>query len=384
MDMIKRKKDMILGHEDIEPIFSIPEFPILFGTTLQDRDMDEYATMEWGISKGSGMIQLTQLVPLEKLYSSSHNSGIGKMWTNHHSEFAEFIHEYHQGEGILEIGGGNGILNSAYTEKYGKTGWYIIEPSNVHKAEGCTAKYINAFYGRGFHAGRICFDTLVHSHLIEHQYDLNEFMELNADILDKGKRMIFSMPNMKEWVKRKYSNALNFEHTYFITEEYVDWMLLKNDFKILEKRRYCDDHSLFYAVEKENKNSSIVEKMDFDALYQENMQLFSGYIKFFQDTVTQFNDGLKQHNARVYLFGGHIFSQMLIEFGLDTSNIECILDNDSLKQGKRLYGTDLYVKSPCILKNQQNPIVILKTAAYAKEIKEDILENINAGTIFWE
>lgn len=385
MNLIERKKDMVLGNEDIEILYSIPQFPILFGTTQQSQDKDKYATMEWGISKGSGMIQLTKLIPLEELYSISHNSGIGKVWAEHHLRFAEFIHEYRQGEGILEIGGGNGILNSVYTENFGKIKWTIVEPSSVNKAENCRAEYINAFYDRNLDVSGIQFDTLVHSHLIEHQYDLGEFMSLNADILGEGKRMIFSMPNLKEWVKKKYSNALNFEHTYFITEEYIDWMLVKNGFRIIEKQKYNEDHSLFYVAEKEKSQSSKLKtNIDFAALYKENKQIFCEYIKYYQDTVSRFNEELRKNDTRVYLFGAHIFSQMLIEFGLDTSYIECILDNDTLKQGKRLYGTSLNVRSPKILKDQQKPIIILKTAAYADEIKEDILKNINANTVFWE
>jgi len=49
-----------------------------------------------------------------------------------------------------------------------------------------------------------------------------------------------------------------------------------------------------------------------------------------------------------------------------------------------LYGTDLKVESPILLKDIKNPVVILKAGFYNEEIKKDILSNINAGTIFLE
>ena len=67
---------------------------------------------------------------------------------------------------------------------------------------------------------------------------------------------------------------------------------------------------------------------------------------------------------------------------MSEKNITSILDNDITKQSKRLYGTNLLVNSPKILKNEKRPTVILKAGAYNSEIKKDILENINAKTIF--
>ena len=52
---------------------------------------------------------------------------------------------------------------------------------------------------------------------------------------------------------------------------------------------------------------------------------------------------------------------------------DCILDNDSNKHGKRLYGTDLVVKSPEIIKDINKPTIILRAGVYNDEIREQIL-----------
>jgi hypothetical protein len=89
-----------------------------------------------------------------------------------------------------------------------------------------------------------------------------------------------------------------------------------------------------------------------------------------------------QKDQKLYLFGAHIFSQYLISFGLNVNLLECIIDNDVNKQGKRLYGTDLKVFSPKILSKDNDPVVILKAGVYNQEIKKNILENINSNTSF--
>ena len=98
-------------------------------------------------------------------------------------------------------------------------------------------------------------------------------------------------------------------------------------------------------------------------------------------TTSEFVKYVIDKDKKLYLVGANIFSQYLISFGLDTKGLECIIDNDSFKQGKRLYGINFKVHFPKVLKNQ-NAVVILKAGAYNGETKEDILRNINSKTIF--
>ena len=93
---------------------------------------------------------------------------------------------------------------------------------------------------------------------------------------------------------------------------------------------------------------------------------------------------ISKHEHPVYLFGAHVFSQYLLAFGLDEKQIICLLDNDPNKQGKRLYGTNLQVHSPKILSEVKTPVVILRAGVYNKEIREDIITNINPQTVFLE
>ena len=74
----------------------------------------------------------------------------------------------------------------------------------------------------------------------------------------------------------------------------------------------------------------------------------------------------------------------MLNFGLKKNKIKCILDNDKKKQNKRLYGTNLKVYSPKILKSAKNATVILRSGVYNNEIKNDIINNINKNIVFWE
>ena len=117
-------------------------------------------------------------------------------------------------------------------------------------------------------------------------------------------------------------------------------------------------------------------------MYDKNKNTFQDYIDHHINDVNKINTIINKTEIPVYLFGAHIFSQYLISFGLDTSNIVCILDNDAKKENRRLYGTSLISKSPKILKDIPNALVILRAGVYNDEVKKDILTNINPNVIF--
>ena len=95
------------------------------------------------------------------------------------------------------------------------------------------------------------------------------------------------------------------------------------------------------------------------------------------------NKKISKANNKVFLFGAGLFSQYLISFGLRTENIEYILDNSLSKQNKRLYGTNLIVKSPKILSSIDKAHVILKAHTYNQEIIDDIINQYNNKVEFW-
>ena len=188
---------------------------------------------------------------------------------------------------------------------------------------------------------------------------------------------------MEEMLKRKYTNCINFEHTVFITEPYIEYLLSKHGFKQVAKQYFKDDHSIFYAYVKDS-NVKTIELPK--GLYEHNKKLYLEYVDYHKQLIKDLNakiDNISKDQP-IYLFGAHVFAQYLIEFGLDTSRIICLLDNDTKKQGKRLYGTNMMVESPKVLADVNNPIVILKAGVYNQEVSNDIVNNINSDAIFWD
>ena len=104
--------------------------------------------------------------------------------------------------------------------------------------------------------------------------------------------------------------------------------------------------------------------------------LFLDYICKLKNDVSNLLNSIEDN---VYIFGAHVFSQTLLNFGIDESLIISILDNDTKKQGKRLYGTNLTIQSPKVLRDVNSPTVVLRSGIYNEEIKEQLLK-INPQT----
>jgi len=199
--------------------------------------------------------------------------------------------------------------------------------------------------------------------------------------MEAGKRLVFSLPNMQAMLERKYTNCINFEHSIFLTEPYVEYLLAKHGFKILAKEYFMDDHSIFYSAIRDTRvmHTSLPR-----GLYETNKKLYLAYVDFHTALIADLNQRMEQTAQPIYLFGAHVFAQYLLEMGLNTDKIVCILDNDPKKQGRRLYGTKLNVASPQILVEIKDPIVILKAGVYNEEIKAAIVNKINRETVFLE
>jgi 2-polyprenyl-3-methyl-5-hydroxy-6-metoxy-1,4-benzoquinol methylase len=377
-----RTKSVVTGLDNIEHLITMKKFPVFIGNTKEPVEEDLFFDMIWDICKDTGIIQLRNTLKPDLIYSKYHSESIGDVWENHRVLFAEVISRYIEKKGvlepdILEIGGSNGklasiVLNSNHKIK----NWTIVEP-NILKPEEQDKKitYIDSFFENTVISKK---DIIVHSHTLEHVYDINNFLYLlHNSLIDNGLH-VFSIPNLYEFLKSKFINTINFEHTVFLTEEITDYLLSKHKFRIIDKI-YYKNHSILYVTRKTNDtvNCAVPSK------YEEYKEMYLSCIKYYKNFVSCINKKLESFGGEVYLFGGHVFSQFLLNFGLNSSRIKLILDNSVMKNNTRLYGYGLEIRLPSQVDIKPGSAVILKVGSYREEILE-ILKKQNNDIIIWE
>jgi hypothetical protein len=159
---------------------------------------------------------------------------------------------------------------------------------------------------------------------------------------------------------------LNFEHTYYLTPEVLEYMcdqlgLVATRFQEFGK------HSYFVELMRSSKvNETKVPGGNFELF----TQMWVDLEKFIKSVNSEI-EGLAGEN--IYIFGAHVFTQALVSLGLNVRAASGILDNSKAKQGQRLYGTNLTVHSPEIIAQSQNPVVVLKASHYQDEIRSQLL-----------
>jgi len=377
MKYINRDESVITGKRNLEQLFTFKDFPVFFGCVDSDQNTDIKADMSWAICPESGVIQLDKLIPLEILYQEQHVDGTGPTWEKYYHDFADYIVKQNPKD-VLEIGGGAGKLADIAVDLTLGTTWTMAEPNPLHK-ETNRIKIVQKFFDEKFKfIGDI--DTVVFSQVMEHAYDPNIFVSSISKFLKNGNKLVFAYPNLKLWLEKKYTNAINFEHTFFITDYFVDYLLNKHGFAIKDKTFY-GDHSIFYVAVK--TRSTTKNQLSYENKYIEYKKIFNDFIDYHKNLVEELNKKINSFDGKVYLFGAHIFAQYLFEFGLNKNKIVGLLDNSPLKQGKRLYGTKYIVESPLVLEKDKKVGVVLRVGIYRDEVLKQLKE-INPNVEIFE
>lgn len=362
MPNILRNSCVLTNDNSLKEIFCFKKIPIHMGCfDSLNNQTDIYEDMSIVVSTTSKNIQLLNLIDPNVLYSQSHNAGeVGGLWKEHHEKFYKFI-DKNKHSNVLEIGGASGSLLKLFLKSDNNIEWHIIEPYAHLPLVDPRVTVVNAFFEK--HNFVKQYDTIVHSHVLEHVYDPISFLiKVNNTLTDNGLHYI-TVPNMKHWLENGYVNTLMFEHTYYIDEKVLSYLLDKTGFEVVEK--VIEEHSIFFCCK---KNKNIVASLP-DLSYVEPL-----YKKFINNLVADIDQIKEQIKGKqVYLFGAHIFSQILINLGIEEDQIISILDNSVQKQGKRLYGTNLKVESPLVLQGKSNPIVVVRSGAYTSEIKKSLI-----------
>ena len=361
---LKREQCLIDHKSKIKNFYKFKNFPLFIGCTDTSIKKDKFVNMEWGVSN-YGLVQLKKLIDPKELYKKYHSEAIGKVWDRHNIEFCKFIKKY-SGSKILEVGSGSCQIAKELVKSKKIKNWINIEPGiSKNKIKNKKIKLISNFIENVNSKNYKYQDTFVHSHTLEHFYDPINVLKkvINESNINK---MIFSVPNLAEYVKRKYSNSLNFEHTFLLSEELTSFFLKEFNF-VVKKKKYFLNHSIFYYAE---KSSKIIKKKKPNL--KKHKINFSKMVNYYKKEIKKINKIITNSNSPSFIFGAHVFTQFLINFGLKEKLLKNVLDNSDQKYNKRLYGTNLIVKKPNLLKTISQANVIVKVGEYQTEVERQL------------
>jgi hypothetical protein len=372
MNIIRNKCCICDGN--LDSIITFEKYPISFSMT--DNENYKFEDLIFTECIKCKTIQIKNLIDLEILYDKPHNHNIiGKTWIEHFQEFSYMINKFKKyNDNVLEIG--------SPTDKIEKNidnylNWILMDP-NSEKYPQTNIKSVNEFFSEKSKFN--CkFDTIIHSHLLEHLYDPKNMLLKMSEVLTDDGNIFISIPNLHSYAFEILFLGMHFEHTYLINE--INMLYLCNYCKLeIVNKQYYKKHSIFYQLKKTKQP----HHMQLSLLNEFNLGyklLLLNKINEMKDMICNINIMINNDNKNTYIFGCHSNTQSMLYFGLNSENIKCILDNDSTKWNKKLYGYDLLCNSPETIKDEQNVIIICNIGSYTYEVKKQLIE-INNCVVF--
>jgi SAM-dependent methyltransferase len=363
--MKKKLKNCVLCGSDTINKYTT-EMPVFMGTikATSNYKINSYTLCECDTC---GEMMIAELLDLNDVYLNNHNTDIvGNIWSNHYNEFSNFILNDIKDKIILEIGDPSAKIANI-SKEFKK--WYIVEP-NIEKSDTNNIIFINSFFDDSFDTIKDV-DIIIHSHYFEHSNNPNQFLKKCNEILKNDGTMFMSVPNMEYLLdtKKSISCILNFEHTFYLNDEIIDYLLNKNGFSIESKQNY-ENHSIFYKIKKTSKSIKNIKlniSSKFNTIWDETLI-----------NIQNTNNILKNINhTNIYIYGAHVNTQFYLYNGIDSDKIKGIIDNSKKKKNQILYGTDKIVNSPDIIENMDECVVICNhVGIYYDEISKQ-LKGIN-------
>lgn len=354
-----------------EKYITINNIPSFMGC-VENKNFEEdfISDLEFGICPVTNTIQSLNRLSYKHVYIEPHNFCIGKTWNDHHDAFANYIIQNVKKDFVVwEIGGGDGSIAKRCIDHVKE--WHIIEPNKPEYP----FKHENLTYHSGYYPGVEIKDAdlVIHSHLFEHLRDPVDFLiNMPCD------NQIFSLPDFDFGLKAGYPSMINFEHEQALTHQVMN-NLLDSCGYTFERTNY-NNFGMFYKIKKNHDVKKFIP-----VNLEESQNLLNTWHKNLKYQALGLQKILSDKNEieNVYFFSAHIFYLMLRSMGL-AYNFTGFIDNSPLKIGKRLYGTNLHVYSPEILRDLKSGIVVIPKVVYSPEMRKQIMEinpNINVISI---
>lgn len=319
-------------------------------------------------------IQNKYLSNLYLLYSTNHIDNYGAIKTHKHVSFSEFITINEDIDGIVEIGGCQGILATEILNQK-DTNYTIIEPCFTGINENANLSIINNFI-ENVDLNSIKANTIVMSDVFEHFYKPNEIIK---KIYKSSIKYIYmNHPDFDYSVKEPYFYInLNNEHTFFIKHSFLFTLFNNNGFK-LNKQTSFNNMSKFFEFE---RIENIIEKPLSHApeLNDEIMQFFNHK----QHNVDKINNYISQNtDKKYYIWPASLHSTILFTFGLNYKRFSGILDNSPNKIGKYIYGYNLLISSFNDMLNTKDENICIIIGSVSNYINEINLKDTKTEIIF--
>ncbi len=352
----------ITGDDNLITYFELGNFPLvnnLNNSREESLHCDRYP-LKVNFFIKSHLSALSHSVNSELLFSNYlFKSEVNIPYINHCTRMFDYISgliKLNLNDLIVDIGGNDGTLLSAFKAASNfNLSFLNIDPSKnlavLSEEKGISV--LNGFFSietakKVTKKARVVTSTNVFQHL----KDINSFAEGVSYILDDNGLWVLEFPYWIHDLETNQFDQVYHEHVYFYSLIPLKMMMEKHGFKIIrvEKQKI---HGGTLRLVMAKQNSFYSPDTSIDAFIESEKRFDLDYYKKWGQQVhahlkicKQIISDLKSQNKKIVAFGaaakGCIF---LNAINITYKEIDYIIDDTDLKQGKFMPGTGLEIKS---------------------------------------
>ncbi len=376
-----KNKCLLCGATEFAELLHIERFPIFFGAIpIEKRNQVESFPLTIVICEFCSLIQQVNLLEqdvLRRIYTEDYYncpsplaSGMGTIEID---KFYTFFMSCKLKKGkLLEIGCFDGYL----LNKLHDSGWDVhgCDPSAMTERaveHFGKEKIINDFFEDDTFPPE-SFDIIILRNLLEHLYNIHDFLQSVIKCLKPGGKIFIDVPNIRTLVQYGSIGTFFHQHISYFSLHTLSTLLGMHEFSIANS--YEGNPNLFIAGVKErdisivdySSNNSFNIKKEKDFFLEATRKVEKKIMSIFDNSTYQ----------NIAIFGASIIATRIINLLKKklVNKIKYIFDNDALKYGKVIYGCDVPISDPSKLDDSKFDVILISTYLFEKEIYDQLVE----------
>lgn len=354
---MKVKKCRVCQEKKLKLIFSLGKQPLANNLLTSPKDKSQRFPLELVQCSHCGLIQLSYVVPKEKLFDKYfYVPSISQTYLSHFDELShDLIKDLNlrKGDLVVDIGGSDGSLLSFFEMKGMKV--VNIEPakniaSKVSKVNKYFDKKTSQFVVKKFGRAKLVTATNVFAHID----DLAKFLEGLDALLDSDGVFFAQFPDIRHLLAENQFDTIYHEHLSYFTYEPLHHLFINSPFELFRIEN-SDIHGGSMRIYIRRRSS-----------------LLPDFVKGVAKINKELRDYLlkqRRSGKKIAAFGAAAKGMTLLSYcQLDTKVIDYIADGTPYKQGKYSPGTLIKIVPESDLLTNPPDIILILAWNYKEEI----------------
>jgi len=325
-------------------------------------------------------LQLSHIVNPDLLFKNYlYVSGTTKTLLDYFDWFASFVKEYSSySKNVLEIACNDGSQLNSF-KKIGYETFGIDPAENLHSLSSKNHNVICNYFDKKYLIGQT-FDVIVGQNVFAHNEEAKKFLDDCYELMHEDSHL-FIQTSQAEMIVNNQFDTIYHEHVSFFNINSFNELVKRTKLFLIDViKTPVHGTSYLFVLSKINKKPYLVKNLiDLEKSYGLlNEKMYKKYQNKVNNIVTEFKKVIsfyKQNGYNIIGYGAAAKGNTFLNFA--DVKLDCIIDDNKLKQGLYTPGTNIEIKSINVLLNYKETEKILFVPLawnFFDEIKSRILK----------